>query len=132
MHLPSQDDIKVEYVKEAASLLRKSVVHVVSEDVQLELEDDDDGGLVPSEHGDDDDDDDHGGKGDGKAADDDQPSSGPLGQSSEADPSQRKHVSISYEKYTGIATMLIHHLRNHEDTAGEEDDGLSMDDVVTW
>eukprot|EP00037_Helgoeca_nana_P024226 m.256595 g.256595 ORF g.256595 m.256595 type:complete len:833 (-) comp26577_c0_seq1:55-2553(-) len=130
--LHCDDEIKVEYVKEAALLLRKSVVHVVSEDVELELDEEDDGGLEPSEHGDDDDDD-QDGKGDGKGGDlDDQPSSAAQGQSSEADPSQRKSVSISYEKYTAIATMLIHFLRSHEETAAEDDEGLSSEDVVTW
>ena len=110
-------------------------MHVVSEDVDLELDDDaeDDGGLEPSEQGDDGDDGDDG-RGDGGVDDDreDQPSSGALGQSSEADTAQRKHVSISYEKYTAIARMLIHHLRLHEETAQEDDEGLTMDQVIGW
>mmetsp|Transcript_8543 Transcript_8543/g.21988 ORF Transcript_8543/g.21988 Transcript_8543/m.21988 type:complete len:840 (-) Transcript_8543:35-2554(-) len=136
--LHCDDEVKVEYVREAASLLRKSVVHVVSEDVELDLGDgfdDDDTGLEPSEHGDDDDDDDdRGGKGDGKAADDsdDQPSSAAQTQSSEADPARRKHVSISYEKYTAIATMLIHFLQSQEESAEEDDVGQTADDLVNW
>jgi hypothetical protein len=83
------------YVREAASLLRKSVVHVHSEDISLDLDEDggvdEDGGLEPSEKGDDDDDNDE----DGDAGR--EPSSAAQDPSSEADAS-RRHVSISYEK----------------------------------
>ena len=36
--LHCDDEIRVEYVREAASLLRKSVVHVHSEDISLNLD----------------------------------------------------------------------------------------------
>jgi DNA replication licensing factor MCM6 len=112
--LHCDDEVKPEYVYEACRLLRKSIVHVQSDDVELELTPED--GDQPLEQ----DDNDEG-----------EPSQGP---SSEADASQKSsHISISYEKYTRIATMIIHHLRNLEETQDEEGSiGAKTDDLVDW
>lgn len=51
----------------------------------------------------------------------------------EAQQTPKKHVSISYDKYTSIATMIIHHLRQLEESSEETDFvGGTTDDVVNW
>lgn len=118
--LHCDDEVKPEYVHEACRLLRKSIVHVQSEDVELELQPEP---LInPADsatQGEDDDED---------------PSMLPA--SSEANETQQKsqsHISISYEKYTRIATMIIHHLRSFEESQDEETPiGAKIDELVNW
>jgi len=141
--LHCDDEIKEEYVVEACRLLRKSIVQVQSEDLELDDPDFDDGALESSQSPDDDDnddnddDDDNAGVRTAKSGASVGPASS-ASQSSEADRSPKKHVSISYEKYTKIATMIIRHLRKLESRADDEAeaaeaiDGSKMEEVVTW
>jgi DNA replication licensing factor MCM6 len=141
--LHCDDDIKPEYVHEACRLLRKSIVHVDTEDIQLEKEAPEDG-EVPLDAGDDGNDDDGddddadapGGGRDGPSSDD-QPSQGtPRGaddgaSSSQGDALSRKQVSITYEKYTRIANKIIHRLRMLEGSEDAETEG-TRGKVVDW
>jgi len=112
--LHCDDEIKPEYVHEACRLLRKSIVQVESEDVQLTPEDGED---QVNDGGNDDGNDDDGNKPDdadeaanatGEATSDVLPSS------SQGDALAKKQTTISYEKYMQIANQIIKHLHQLE------------------
>eukprot|EP00041_Stephanoeca_diplocostata_P031140 m.963602 g.963602 ORF g.963602 m.963602 type:complete len:356 (+) comp23896_c0_seq5:89-1156(+) len=139
--LHCDDEIKPEYVIEACRLLRKSIVQVQSEDIDLQEAEQDDAlnaamdavmeeadgstGAAQPEH-------------DATSAASTpqklpQDESDDVAVEGDAQPTPKKHVSISYDKYTSIATMIIHHLRQLEDSSEEADFvGGTTDDVVNW
>lgn len=135
--LHCDDDIKPEYVHEACRLLRKSIVHVDTEDIQLEKEEPEDG-EVPmdaEDAGDGDDGDDGDAPGDGPSSEPEQPRAADDdisgASSSQGDALSRKQVSITYEKYTKIANKIILRLRSLEGSEDAETEG-TRGKVVTW
>eukprot|EP00039_Didymoeca_costata_P026696 m.16429 g.16429 ORF g.16429 m.16429 type:complete len:833 (-) comp5697_c0_seq1:163-2661(-) len=111
--LKCDDVIKPEYVHEACRLLRKSIVHVDHEDIDL-------GnttllGAIVKE----------GDEKDDKKPDDTDATSKPDkdGTETEDDEVDKPAVTIPFEKYTKIANMLIRRLRQLEGTAQEKADG---------
>lgn len=123
--LHCDDEIKSKYVLEAVRLLRKSIVHVQNDDVELEDEPQEGTDIYGTQ---------------------DQPSD--IGDeaasqtvSSEADrtPVKAAPVSVTYEKYTRVAQLIVHRLRQLEEDgeADDEADAKAQEDskfgnVVNW
>jgi len=150
--LHCDDEIKPTYVREACRLLRKSIVHVDSEAVDLREDDVMDDQVAMDDNGDDDDDDDDGAgnQGGGAAAkagsalaaatadaeEDEERGSDANSQltdpsSSQGDALSKKQVTISYERYTRIANKIIHRLRSLEGLDTAETLG-TKGEIVEW
>ena len=157
--LHCDDTIQPQYVREAFRLLRKSIIHVETEDVTFDDEEGDDlgagiGGGDGAGGDDDDDDDDQGGGGDGQeahpgelGADDDQEMAeqGETAQPKEAEASseppkkkakkskkkKKKKTQITFEEYESISNAIAVYLRSKED---EGDDGtyLTWAEALEW
>ena len=111
--LHCDDEIKPDYVHEAVRLLRKSIVHVESEDVSLGPEDGEDPVLPTQDDNEGDDDDKPDGDEDGNKAG--EPSSDPVVSSSQGDAiAKKKHISYPYAKYMKVASQVIQRLRTLE------------------
>ena len=113
------------FVREAYSLLRQSIIHVEKDDVEMgeEDEDEDDDAPPPGEDGD-------------QPMGDAPPASSQAGPSSPSRlptpapaPKKKKKVTVSYEKYTAMANLLLTHLSNVE---RDTNAGLPRSEVVQW
>ena len=119
--LNCDDQVKPEYVKEAARLLKKSIIHVDAGDVNLQGPADE----IPAAAG---------------GAGGEEGSSAAMQQVGDNAPSgganTRKGHTISFEKYERVAYVLVHHLKRRE--AESEDDaapatvGLSERELAEW
>ena len=148
--LHCDDIIQPQYVREAFRLLRKSIIHVETEDVTFDDEEDDDlvAGVGGGTGGDDDDDDDQGGGGGqqahpGELGADDQEmtdaaeqgeaaakaketeasSEPPKKKAKKSKKKKKKKTQITFEEYESISNAIAVYLRSKEDDGGEEGEG---------
>ena len=156
--LHCDDIIQPQYVREAFRLLRKSIIHVETEDVTFDDEEDDNlgaGGVGGGPGGDDDgDEDDNQGGGGGQQAHpgelgaDDQEMADAAGQGEAAaraketetssEPpkkkakkskkKKKKKTQITFEEYESISNAIAVYLRSKEDDGGDEGEGT----YLTW
>jgi DNA replication licensing factor MCM6 len=134
------DEVRPQYVREAFRLLRKSIIHVETEDVTFDDGDDDFGG--PDE-----DFDDHGG---------DMPTNGDSAPTNQSDDMQvdrenesqqqeapkpkkkkKKKTQITFEQYESISNAISTYLRSKEDEEEKtEEEGtttyLTWGEIVEW
>jgi DNA replication licensing factor MCM6 len=159
--LHCDDIIQPQYVREAFRLLRKSIIHVETEDVTFDDEEDDDfgagaGGGIGGD-GDDGDDDDQGGDGgDGQEArpgelgaeDQEMAEQGETAKAKEAESSseppkkkakkskkkKKKKTQITFEEYESISNAIAVYLRSKEEDGGDEGEGtyLTWAETVEW
>lgn len=104
------DEVRPKHVKEACRLLRKSIIYVETEDIDLNEPEQPSQTAAPETT-------------DGEAP------------SSQAQPSQTHKNSISFDKYKRIAQVIIHYLRQQEEDAADDSDqsvGITIRDVMTW
>lgn len=131
------DEVKPNYVREAFRLLRKSIIHVETEDVTFDDGDDDLGGP-------DDDFDDHGGE-NGGSVPTNQPDDMQVDQENESQQQEapkpkkkkKKKTQITFEQYESISNAISTYLRSKEDEEEKtEDKGtttyLTWGEVVEW
>ena len=159
--LHCDDIIQPQYVREAFRLLRKSIIHVETEDVTFDDEEDDDFGAGVG--GGDDDDDDQGGGGGGSGdqqahpgelgadnqdmADADQGETAKAKETAETSSSEppkkkakkskkkkKKKTQITFEEYESISNAIAVYLRSKEDDGGDEGEGtyLTWAETVEW
>lgn len=115
--LHCDDEVKPKYVREAFRLLKKSIIHVESEDVMLEEEEP-------------------------EAMEAEDVVENPLDTNkddklqislnikhAEAPVPKRKMITISYEAYHRIATSIVLHLRRHSQSNSE---GLRKSEMISW
>lgn len=134
------DDVTPNFVREAFSLLRQSIISVEKDDVEIDEEDDvlpgdrannardrPDDGDSPMGDGDDDDDDDSPDGDDGTnrgaaaAAAADAPTTSAL-------PASRR-TRIEYDKYMAIVNLLVRRVHDDEQANGE---GVEQEELVVW
>lgn len=146
--LHCDDLVKPSYVREAFRLLRKSIIHVETEDVTF---DDGDEFDDRREHGFDDDEDmaDEEAVGESQANDeatsqaveaDNDPSAEPPSQQQEKHPKskklKKKKTQISFEQYGAISNAISTYLRSKEseqdDTEGKASKYLTWGEVAEW
>ena len=145
--LHCDDLVKPSYVREAFRLLRKSIIHVETEDVTF-----DDGDEFDDEHeqhGFDEDEEMAEAAGEPQAHDEatqsqaddeaDEPSADPPIQQQKppkSKKSKKKKTQISFEQYGAISNAISTYLRSKEteqdDTEGEESKYLTWGEVVEW
>eukprot|EP00043_Microstomoeca_roanoka_P015155 m.151343 g.151343 ORF g.151343 m.151343 type:complete len:812 (-) comp16197_c1_seq2:633-3068(-) len=110
--LHCDDQVQPEYVREACRLLRKSIIHVETDDVELGLEEPESHLSHP--------------RPDGERSEPEEKE--PDSQAKE--PAQAP-TSVSYEKYRQVAFQVVHHLQ----TLGESSDdfqGIKVADLIRW
>lgn len=129
------DDVTPNFVREAFSLLRQSIISVEKDDVEIDEEDDvlpgngadnsrqthrrsdePDDGDSPMADGDDDDDDGH------------QHNEGTNGAGTPAPPATRR-TRIEYDKYMAIVNLLVRRVYDDEQANGE---GVEQEELVVW
>lgn len=129
------DDVTPNFVREAFSLLRQSIISVEKDDVEIDEEDEvlpgnganngrsahrgrdrTDDGDSPMGDGDDDDDDDH------------QNHEGRNGAATPTPPATRK-TRIEYDKYMAIVNLLVRRVHDDEQANGE---GVEQEELVVW
>lgn len=131
------DDVTPNFVREAFSLLRQSIISVEKDDVEIDEEDDvlpgdrannardrPDDGDSPMGDGDDDDDSPDGDDGPNRgaaAAAADAPTTSAL-------PASRR-TRIEYDKYMAIVNLLVRRVHDDELTNGE---GVEQEELVVW
>ena len=127
------EDVTPNFVREAFSLLRQSIISVEKDDVEVEDEEDEvvEPGLRPDRDGDspmadedddadgDDDNNDNGGDGRG----------GEASRASTTPAPQRKKTKITHDRYTAILNMLVRRVNEDEMSTGE---GVEHEELVTW
>lgn len=117
--LHCDDEIKPKYVREAFRLLKKSIIHVESEDVLLEEEEEEE--LTDDRTND---------MNIDKEGDTVQSSSlQNMAEHTEVAAPQKKRVNISYEAYHRIATSIVLYLRRHSESNA---DGIKKSDLIAW
>jgi len=147
--LHCDDLVKPSYVREAFRLLRKSIIHVETEDVTFDEEGFDDG----NENGFDEDEEMAEAAGDESQAQEEAPSEANAPSDNEADGSyepptqqqkppkskkskKKKKTQISFEQYGAISNAISAYLRSKEteqdDTEGEESKYLTWGEVAEW
>ncbi|KAJ9588557.1 hypothetical protein L9F63_028140 [Diploptera punctata] len=120
------DEVSVKHVKEAYRLLNKSIIRVEQPDIHLDEEDEqmadepmDVDSATPATQND---------------TNNDEAARGRPDQ--DKDVQKKKKLTLSFEEYRTLSTMLIVHMRNEElrSERGEEgsSEGLKRSDVVTW
>lgn len=134
------DDVTPNFVREAFSLLRQSIISVEKDDVEIEDEEDEvlrrDGaenddrdrpedGDSPMGDGDDDDDD------DSQNSDDGRDGSGAAAGRASATPVPRasRKTKIEYDKYMAILNLLVRRVNDDEVANGE---GVEHEELVVW
>lgn len=124
--LECMNEVQERHVKEAFRLLNKSIIRVEQPDIHLDDDDVDEAftGDVDMENG----------ANGNEAADE----TGEAGEG-EVDPSgqagiQKKKLTLSFEDYKNLSTMLVLHMRNEEARCEVDgsDSGMKRSDVVTW
>lgn len=135
------DEVRPQYVREAFRLLRKSIIHVETEDVTFDDGDDDFGGP--------DDFDDHGGDiptNNGDSAPTNQPEDMDVDQGTDAaqqaeapkpKKKKKKKTQITFEQYESISNAISTYLRSKEaEEEKSEEEGttsyLTWGEVVEW
>jgi DNA replication licensing factor MCM6 len=108
--LHCDDEVKPKYVREAFRLLKKSIIHVESEDIILE----DENVLLDSSE-----------------TNNEKTTATPLENfdSAETSPVKKKPITIPYNVYYRIATSIVLHLRRH---AESHVDGVRKSDLIGW
>lgn len=124
--LECMNEVQERHVKEAFRLLNKSIIRVEQPDIHLDDDDVDEAftGDVDMENG----------ANGNEAADE----TGEAGEG-DVDPSgqagvQKKKLTLSFEDYKNLSTMLVLHMRNEEARCEVDgsDSGMKRSDVVTW
>ena len=124
------EDVTPNFVREAFSLLRQSIISVEKDDVEVDEEEDE---IVPGvvRRGEDRDGDspmaDGGDDADGD--DDDDNEGGAGGQERVEAPQQGKKTKVTYDKYMAILNLLVRRVNEDEMTNGE---GVEHEELVTW
>ncbi|KAJ9596650.1 hypothetical protein L9F63_012347, partial [Diploptera punctata] len=115
------DEVSVKHVKEAYRLLNKSIIRVEQPDIHLDEEDEqmadepmDVDSATPATQND---------------TNNDEAARGRPDQ--DKDVQKKKKLTLSFEEYRTLSTMLIVHMRNEELQEGSSE-GLKRSDVVTW
>lgn len=128
------DDVTPNFVREAFSLLRQSIISVEKDDVEIDEEDEvlpgtgAENGRSANRAGDRHDD------GDSPMADEDdvddaqQNNDGANGAGTTAAPASRK-TRIEYDKYMAIVNLLVRRVQEDEQANGE---GVEQDELVVW
>ncbi|EGD72447.1 DNA replication licensing factor MCM6 [Salpingoeca rosetta] len=112
--LHCDDQVRPDYVREACRLLRKSIIHVETDDVQLGSEEQQD--LQTRER-----------------APDTEPSEPEAHTDSQAQPEDgAQPASVSYEKYRQVAFQLVHHLQSLEESEGDSFQGKTVAQLISW
>lgn len=115
------DEVQVKHVKEAYRLLNKSIIRVEQPDIHLDEEDE----QLADEPMD----------VDGDNRDAPNAESGAVNDG-ERDMQRKKKLTLTFEEYRTLSTMLIVHMRNEEIRAEREEEGssegLKRSDVVAW
>ncbi|GFG33417.1 hypothetical protein Cfor_10011 [Coptotermes formosanus] len=118
------DEVQVKHVKEAYRLLNKSIIRVEQPDIHLDEEDE----QLADEPMDVD--------GDNRDAPNAESGAGNGVYYGERDAQRKKKLTLTFEEYRTLSTMLIVHMRNEEIRAEREEEGssegLKRSDVVAW
>jgi DNA replication licensing factor MCM6 len=115
--LHCDDEVKPRYVREAFRLLKKSIIHVESEDVLLEEEEMGRAYMAAEAN-------------DNMAIDNESVVKSPLQDAKDPEPTPpKKTATISYEAYHRIASSIVLHLRRHSQSNA---DGLRKSEIVAW
>jgi DNA replication licensing factor MCM6 len=125
------DDVTPNFVREAFSLLRQSIISVEKDDVEIEDEDD----IARQEGADEEDGDLPMGDGDDNDGDsprgDDGPDGGAATARASATPAPRasRKTKIEYDKYMSILNLLVRRVNEDELANGE---GVEHEELVVW
>ncbi|XP_037816232.1 DNA replication licensing factor Mcm6 [Lucilia sericata] len=126
--LECMNEVQERHVKEAFRLLNKSIIRVEQPDIHLDDDDIDEAftGDVDMDHGN--------GTNNGTAMDTGEGGETELNTSAGQTALQKKKLTLSFEDYKNLSTMLVLHMRNEEARCETEasDTGMKRSDVVTW
>ena len=116
--LHCDDEVKPRYVREAFRLLKKSIIHVESEDVLLDEEEIGKADMI-------------GDASENMAIDNERviQSSTQDAKKSGSTLQKKKTATISYEAYHRIASSIVLHLRRHSQS---NIDGLRKSEIIAW
>lgn len=124
--LECMNEVQERHVKEAFRLLNKSIIRVEQPDIHLDDDDVDEaftGDVDMEQNG-----------GGNHAISEDAETADPEADANGTAQVQKKKLTLSFEDYKNLSTMLVLHMRNEEARCEVEgtDSGMKRSDVVTW